>query len=182
MKLERAKGEKFRINETIFFMKHIMNLGDSLLWDMEVPDHATTKDSLSAWIVEFHHDIGEDKWSIRNKSIAGPEHQPTSDREVGRKLSCGNSRMALPRNSLARVLLWLLLSRPRSCSDPARQWQLFHPMGRYKPFHATPGPSKILSKPTGKPYPSSGEVLTASAKHSPVARQGWAMLKPLPVS
>lgn len=72
-------------------MKHIMNFGDSLLWDVEVPYHPTSKDSLSAWIVEFHHVIGEDKWPIQNKSIAGPQHQPTSDGEVGRKLSYGNS-------------------------------------------------------------------------------------------
>lgn len=31
VKFEREKGEKFRINETNLLMKHIVNLGDSLI-------------------------------------------------------------------------------------------------------------------------------------------------------
>jgi len=63
--------------------------------------------------------------------------------------------MVLPSASLARVLLWLLLSRRRCCSDPAGQVQLFHPVSRYKPFHTTSGLQWILSKPAGKLHPSS---------------------------
>lgn len=132
-----------------------------IAWDMEVPYHPTSKDSLSEWITRISRCFSADKRSIRNKSNSDPNRQPTSDWQVRRKLSHGNSMITQPSTSLTKVLLWLLISRPRCCSDPAEQLQLLPHTGRYNPFQTISGLSQILSQPSGKLYPSPGDVLTA---------------------
>lgn len=152
-----------------------MSLWDLFLQIMEVPCHSTSWDSMLAWIIR----ISPRHWSgqMRYKSSTIPDHQTTSWLTGGN--SYRNFIISQSSPSLERVLLWLLISILRRCSNTVEQLQLVEPMGGYKPSQTAPRLWQIFSELTGNPYPSSGEVLTTSANIPSIARQGWAMIKTL---